>query len=180
MVNDEANESYDQSVNNREVELDLLQRRLHNKTQRVARVIQFNIVALSLVAAIVQFAKPPDELTPTIMIGGTIMLISIFLSIVGISLNVASFSWTQKTSSNRPNADSLISEYRLRNQYLSLLMPAAIGAGGFGVAIILIGALRLGGINSAVPWSVSGSAVFVSLVGGSVVGSYLAQSIGTQ
>lgn len=175
MTNEASDESDCQSLNDREIELDLLQRRLHNKTQRAAQVIQFNIVALSLVAGIVQFARSPDvELNVMIIAGGAIMLVSIFLSVVGISLNGASLSWPQGGPSDQPNADSLIAEYRSRNQHLGLIMPTALGAGGFGAAIILIGAFRVVGIEPVVPWWVSGPAVFLFLVGGTALGYRLA------
>jgi hypothetical protein len=168
-----------ETLADRETELDLLQRRLHDKTNRAVRVIQFNIVALSVLAGLTQLVGFSNLLSsPTVIVGVGILIFSTALSVAGITLNGIAFGWVENNDKDEiPEIESTIYEYRERNNWLSRIMPISLVSGGASVAIILLGLLRTDGVSAwGSLWGL-GVAMIVSLVGAAYVGFELAQRI---
>ncbi len=168
-----------QTWKDRQVELDLLQRRLQNKTQRVTQIIQFNIVALSAVAVIVQIGDPQEvQVKVAMYVGSALMLVSIGLAVCGITLNSVTFPWS-KALREVPKPDQLVFDYRDRNRWLGWLTPLALLTGGLGAGFLLIGGFQLVGIEPFIEWWLIGTAIVILFAGFGIVGYWLAKSTGS-
>lgn len=158
----------DPSFADREQELDILQRRLHNKAQRAARVIQLNIITLSVVVAVIRLGSGAVvQLPPLFYAGGTVILVSTFYAVVAIVITEAPLNWLERAEAP-PNVQNLTIEYRDRNRWLGQFVPAALVTSGMGAVIILLGGMRLAGIDPFVPVMVLVPAIVVA-GGGAVV-----------
>ncbi|WP_135665210.1 hypothetical protein [Halorhabdus rudnickae] len=161
-------------------ELNLLQQRLQNKTQNIGRIIQFNIISLSIVAGFLQLGDLSDVGWNLITISGvSIVALSIFLAVFGMTLSRASFAWMTKKPSESASKQMVLHEYRTRNRYLGWIVAGSIGAGGFGIATMLVGVFRAVEIEPIFPWWVSESIVLVTLVGSALLGYWFARRIRT-
>jgi amino acid transporter len=154
-----------ETLADRETELDLLQRRLHNKTSRAARVIQFNALALSLVVGLTQLVGFSEILSsPTVIAGVLILIVSTTFSVAGITLGGDSFKWVRNRSRDEvPEIETALDEYRNRNRHLSLIMPVSLFTGGSSIAILLIGILWAGKTSETFPLWILGVVLVVFL-----------------
>lgn len=180
MTNSSGGKTEPTFSSDQEVQLDLLQRRLNNKTRRALRVIQFNIIALTAGASISQLSGGlVIEFNQLITMGGILVILSTAISMVGLTLNGTALSWAN-CNADGLHGSSLLFEYRKRNQYLTWISPLGIITGAAGTALVLVGIAESAGLELNNKWWVILSGVCVFLIGGSLLGAYLAQSISQQ
>lgn len=161
-----------------ESQLDLLQRRLNTKTRRVVRAIQFNLLAVTALVGIIEFAAPPDfAISGVFLLGGGLLMLSGVCSFIGVTLNSTQLPLTDAQSGFSPTEVAEV--YRHRNQILGKLMPLALVAGGLGTILLILEVLRIASIErSALPLDIVFLIVTISLLGAVGVGRYLATGRG--
>jgi hypothetical protein len=171
-----ADSEKNQSPIGHEVEIDLLQRRLHNKTQRITRAIQFNVVALSLVVGLVQIGETgPIEMTLPVLTGGLFLLLSTGFALAGISLNGVPLPLSMNEKPTK--AGKLIDEYRSRNRTLWWFTNLALGLGSVGAGLLLVATFRVvDPIKPTFPIGVIAVFVFLVLAGSFVFGYFRSSS----
>jgi len=163
-----------------ETELTLLQQRLQNKTQNIMRVIQFNIISLSIIAGFIQFGQLSNvEWDILTTLGVMIVAISILLAVTGMALSGATLTLMRTRNATRTRVKEGIQEYRIRNRYLGWIAVGAIATGGFGIGTMLFGVFRGTAIQPIFPWWAGEAIAFVVLFGGSLLGYGVARRIKT-
>lgn len=123
-----------------EAKVSLLQQRLDNKSRRIARAIQFNIVAATIAVGIGQFAGSEEtsiQLTTTILAGGVALLVSFTLAFAGLAAVGHPLAVGRSES-----LDETETELRARNRFVAGLQSLSLGTGGFGTALVLFGVIR--------------------------------------
>ena len=176
-MNDESSEPDCELSTKQEVELDLLQRRFNNKTQRTVRAIQFNLVAVTAVVGIIQIADLMEfKIDGLFLVGGALLLVSGGCSFVGLTLNGTQFSF-EKVNTPEFDVDALVEEYRSRNRVLAKLMPTALVSGGLGVIVLILAVIEITSIErSGLPLTVVVGLVAGVLLGAVWIGVHLAES----
>ncbi len=126
-----------------ETELDILQRRIKNKTQWIFRIIQTNIVALSLVIGILRLS--PSNISPNIYIYSSSLglLFSSFISIFGIGIKSSRIKNDKNFNLNK--------FYYKKLQILSVVLVSSIALSSFGIVSALFGAIRISELKPLFP-----------------------------
>jgi hypothetical protein len=157
-----------------EFEIDLLQRRFKNKTQRAIRAIQFNLVALTAVVGIFQFGDPGGfEIEGWFLIGGGLLGISGVCSFISVALNGAPLP-VEANNSEGFDPAALGNEYRRRNRLLEKLMAGALVTGGAGIIILTLKLLEIIKVERGLPLTGSIMIVVALLLGSVLIGRYWA------
>jgi hypothetical protein len=130
-----------------ETKIDILQRRVNNKANRILRVIQINIIVLSLVASIIQFSPLSISPNKLILIGSLGVITSIAISIFGIGTKTAHIDFS---------SEELMSDisriYNKRLRVLSRVLISSVIFSSFGLLFILFGSVRGTGLDSVFPY----------------------------
>lgn len=160
----------------REIEIDLLQRRFNNKTQRSIRAIQFNLVALTAVVGIIQFGAPTEfEIDGLFLFGGGLLALSGVCSFIGVALNGAPLP-VEANDNKEFDLAALVKEYQSRNQRLEKLVNGALVAGGVGIVILILNVIQISEVDPALPLIYTSIGVVALLLGSVAVGRYWANS----
>ncbi|WP_338756315.1 hypothetical protein V9T20_02020 [Halobacterium salinarum] len=123
-------------------EFDLFQRRLREKSSRAIRVIQFDLIGLSIVGAIPQLSDSGNlEPNVYIYVGSIPLLLSFVLAIIAISIGSVPLAGLVRNSNQSDRQTALVADYRNRIKEISLIPAAALGNGATGIAILLIGVI---------------------------------------
>ena|GEM_PF-2119853 len=151
----------------------LLHERLDNKSRRIARAMQFNIVAATVAVGLGQLAGE----TVTISVDATLTwgAVSLFASFVAGFAGLAAVGHPlgpaeahRDRQSTTP--DGVVAELRRRNRFAAGTQSASFAAGALGIALFVLGIVRpLGVTTDQLPFPVvAGGAVAVVVVGHAV------------
>lgn len=127
-------------------ELELLQQRLSNQTQRAIDVIRITIIALSFIAAVTQLSSPntpsPNGLAA---VGSVVLVLSLGFSIIAVALNAAPI--LDPVDGERLQSTTVIQTYRRRTRLVGMAMVGSLVSGTFGASLTLLGAVRIAGFD---------------------------------
>lgn len=128
------------------VAVDLLQRRLDNKSRRIARAIQFNIVAPGLIAGLLGPGVDGIRLSPVVWVGLGLLLVSATAALgglyaVGRSVDGLHRVDTDAPYSDDPSLDRVRVVYERRDRLLGHVQTLSFATGASGSGVFLFGAL---------------------------------------
>lgn len=155
----------------------LLHDRLDNKSRRVARAMQFNVVAATTAVSLAQLAADTVKIpvNTTVTVGIALLFVSFVagfagLAVAGHPLVSVGLSRDGRTGERR----RLVAELRRRNRSVAVAQSASFGVGAPGVALLVLGVVRsLGVTTDRLPLWLVVSGVFAVAVIGHAVGHAL-------
>ena len=172
-------------------QLTVLHERLDNKSRRITRAMQFNIVAATAAVGVGQLAggSVTISLNTTIETGAALLFVSFVAGFAGLAVvghplasvgslaasadyRAASADASRDGSTTGP--EKTVTELRHRNRIVAVTQSSSFATGALGVGLVLLGVVRsLGVTTNQLPFSWVVGGVFAVVVIGHAVGHAL-------
>jgi len=148
----------------------LLHERLDNKSRRVARAMQFNIVAATVTVSLgqLQDGAVTIPVNTTLIWGGVSLFVSFVAGFAGLAAVGHPLTHTDAYRDRQSTApDGIVAELRRRNRFVAGAQSVSFGTGALGVGLLVSGVVRsLGVTTNRLPLSlIVGSTLAVVFVG---------------
>lgn len=157
----------------------LFHERLDNKSRRIARAMQFNVVAATVAVSVGQLAAGTVTIpvNATITVGAALLLVSFVAGFAGLAAAGHPLVSVSLSRDGRAvDRGRLVAELRRRNQSVAVAQSASFAVGAPGVALLVLGVVRsLDVTTDRLPFWVVVSGVFAVVVLGHTVGHTLAR-----
>lgn len=136
--------SDDSGADTSDVELELVHTRVENAIDRLLRVIQFDLVALSVVVTVLQFGGP-ERLSPdsVVQLAAASLLSSVGIVLAGVTTNATPSDWPTDGAGRA----ALATEHGRRLTSVQLLVPLAYVTGFAGTVMAGVSVVRRVGID---------------------------------
>jgi hypothetical protein len=148
----------------------LLHERLDNKSRRVARAMQFNIVAATVTVSLgqLQDGAVTIPVNTTLIWGGVSLFVSFVAGFAGLAAVGHPLTPADAYRDRQSTApDGIVAELRRRNRFVAGAQSVSFGTGALGVGLLVSGVVRsLGVTTNRLPLSlIVGSTLAVVFVG---------------